>query len=153
MSEISENIKAILREEGVSAQCWKRLRDTWPEVPEQEIADARKDLAAAKKLVERFQDVRVVEVRTVPESCIALEDAERAMILGATKDARGGKDILYAAIRLGIGKTTIYRKLKQYHFNPVADNQAIGNSMLLKERVARLRAEADRLEQLLPEEA
>ena len=48
MSEIPENIKAILRGEGVSAQCYKRLKDAWPVVPEQEIAAARKDLAAVK---------------------------------------------------------------------------------------------------------
>ena len=153
MSEIPENIKAILREEGVSAQCWKRLKDAWPEVPEQEIADARKDLAAAKKLVERFRDAKVIEVRTVPEGCVTLEDAEKAMILAATKDALGWKDVLAAAARLGMGKTTLYRKFRQYGLSPVADNQAISHSMLLKERIARLRAEADRLEKLLPEEA
>ena len=153
MSEIPENIKAILKDEGVSAQCYKRLKDAWPVVPEQEIAAARKDLAAVKKSLDRFQDVRVVEVRTVPEGCVTLEDAERSMITAATKDACGGHDILAAAEELGMGKTTLYRKLKQYGLSPVRDNQAVTSLLLLKERIKRMRAEADRLEKLLPAES
>ena len=153
MSEIPENIKAILREEGLSAQCYKRLRDAWPAVPAQDILDARKDLAAAKKSLDRFRDVRVIEVRTVPEGCVTLEDAERAMIIAATQGAMSMKDILAAAKKLNMGKTTLYRKLKQYGLEPVADNQAVKSSMLMKERVKRLRAEADRLEKLLPAES
>ena len=152
MTEIPENIKAILKDEGVSAQCYKRLKDAWPEVPEQEIADARKDLLAAKKSLDRFRDVRVIEVRTVPEGCVTLEDAERSMIMGAIKDACTLRDILAAANRLGMGKTTLYRKLRQYGLTSVTDNQAVKSLMLTKERIKRLRAEADRLENLLPVE-
>ena len=149
MSKIPENIKAILRDEGVSAQCYKRLKDAWPSLPEQEIADARKDLLAAKKSLDRFQDVRVIEVRTVPEGCVTLEDAERAMIMAATQEAMSMKDILAAARKLDMGKTTLYRKLRKYGLSRVDDNQAVNSSMLLKERIKRLRAEADRLEKLL----
>ena len=155
MGKIPEPIHAILCQEGVSAQCWKRLKDAWPEAPEQEIADARQAVEAARKTLDRFkeaQEVRVFEIRTLPEECVTLEDAEKSLIVNATKDALGAKDILGAAAQLGIGKTTLYRKLKRYHLSPIADNKAISNSMLLKERIARLRAEADRLEGLLPKE-
>jgi DNA-binding NtrC family response regulator len=43
---------------------------------------------------------------------IPLEELERRAILQALHEAHGDK--LAAAHRLGIGKTTLYRKLKQY---------------------------------------
>ena len=173
MSEIPENIKAILRGEGVSAQCYKRLKDAWPEppsapeavpmppqpeaVPARTITAARKRLESAMRMLAtayRAQEkmVRVVEVRIIPEGCVTLKEAERAMIIAATKDALGMHDILAAAKRLGIGKTTLYRKLKEYGLNPVGDNQTVKSALLTKERIKRLRAEADRLEKLLPAE-
>ena len=173
MSEIPENIKAILRGEGVSAQCYKRLKDAWPEppiapeavpmppqpeaVPARTITAAWKRLESAMRMLAtayRAQEkmVRVVEVRTIPEGCVTLKEAERAMIIAATKDALGMHDILAAAKRLGIGKTTLYRKLKEYGLNPVGDNQTVKSAPLTKERIKRLRAEADRLEKLLPAE-
>ena len=182
MSEIPENIKAIFRGEGVSAQCYKRLKDAWPEppiapeavpmppqpeavpmppqpeaVPARTITAAWKRLESAMRMLAtayRAQEkmVRVVEVRTIPEGCVTLKEAERAMIIAATKDALGMHDILAAAKRLGIGKTTLYRKLKEYGLNPVGDNQTVKSAPLTKERIKRLRAEADRLEKLLPAE-
>ena len=59
--------------------------------------------AAAKKSLDRFRDVRVIEVRTVPEGCVTLEDAERAMIIAATQGAMSMKDILAAAKKLNMG--------------------------------------------------
>ena len=152
MNEIPENINSILRNEGVSAQCWKRLREAWPELPELVVEAARKDLLAAKKSLDRLWDVRVIDIRTLPEGCVTLEDAERAMIMAAVKDACGVHDILAAAEKLGMGKTTLYRKLRLYGLDPVGDHQAMKSSMLLKGKIMRLRAEADRLESLLPPE-
>lgn len=134
-SEIPNKIKAILRDEGVSAQCYKRLKDAWPEVPESEVAAARKELPEEKKILDRFL-----------EGYVTLKDAERAMIMAATKDAYSRHDIQVAANRLGMATTTLYRKLKQYRLNSVDDSQAV----ILKKRIEWMSAEADRLEKLLP---
>src|SRR3984893_6922449 len=55
----------------------------------------------------------------VPESdeLLPLEELERRAILRTLRQTRGDK--LAAARILGIGKTTLYRKLKQYHMEPV----------------------------------
>ena len=63
------------------------------------------------------------------------------------------KDILAAARKLDMGKTTLYQKLRTYGLSRVDDNQAVNSSMLLKERIKRMRAEAGRLESLLPPES
>jgi two-component system response regulator HydG len=47
-----------------------------------------------------------------PESVIPLEEMERQAILRALAGAGGDK--LLAARLLGIGKTTLYRKLRKY---------------------------------------
>lgn len=46
------------------------------------------------------------------DEVLPLEELERRAILGALREAGGDK--LIAARLLGIGKTTLYRKLKQY---------------------------------------
>jgi DNA-binding NtrC family response regulator len=55
----------------------------------------------------------------VPESdeLLPLEELERRAILRTLRQTSGDK--LAAARILGIGKTTLYRKLKQYHMEPV----------------------------------
>ena len=142
MSEIPENIEAILRDEGVSAQCWKRLRNVWSEppkplptlepskitpfpevIPKTVIIAARKKLIVAMKMLERSykeqeRPVHVVEVHLMPRDCVTLKDAEKAMIVAAVKDARFGSDILAAALRLDCGKTTLYRKMNEYGLHP-----------------------------------
>ena len=47
-----------------------------------------------------------------------MSDVEKQAILGAIKQLHGDK--LMAAKLLGIGKTTLYRKLKEYGENAVA---------------------------------
>ncbi len=56
----------------------------------------------------------------VPEKdeLLPLEELERRAILRTLRQTNGDK--LAAARILGIGKTTLYRKLKQYHMEPVA---------------------------------
>ena len=174
MSEIPENIKAILKNEGVSAQCYKRLKDAWPEapiapepvpmppqpeaVPAHTITAARKRLESAMRMLATAYKAQekitcVIEIRTVPDGCVTLKDAERAMIIAATKDALGTDDTLAAAEKLGMGKTTLYRKLRQYGLSPVQNNRAVKFAVPIEERIKRLRAEADRLEKLLPAES
>jgi len=55
---------------------------------------------------------------TLPESdeLVPLEELERRAIFRALRETSGDK--LAAARLLGIGKTTLYRKLKQYDANP-----------------------------------
>ena len=55
----------------------------------------------------------------VPESdeLLPLEELERRAVLRTLRQTSGDK--LAAARILGIGKTTLYRKLKQYHMEPV----------------------------------
>ena len=50
--------------------------------------------------------------RAGPETTVPLEELERRAIQRALREAGGDK--LAAARMLGIGKTTLYRKLKQY---------------------------------------
>jgi two-component system response regulator HydG len=57
-------------------------------------------------LIEELQEARII--------CIA--DLEKQAILGAVSLLNGDK--LAAARLLGIGKTTLYRKLKDYASNP-----------------------------------
>jgi transcriptional regulator of acetoin/glycerol metabolism len=44
-----------------------------------------------------------------------LEEVEKEAILAAVRETR---DVLKAAAALGIGKTTLYRKLHQYGYSP-----------------------------------
>ena len=53
------------------------------------------------------------------DEVLPLEELERRAILGAMREAGGDK--LIAARLLGIGKTTLYRKLKQYESNAQPD--------------------------------
>ena len=53
----------------------------------------------------------------LPEIC-SLRELERRAILQTLETVRGDK--LEAARRLGIGKTTLYRKLKEYETNQQA---------------------------------
>jgi len=52
------------------------------------------------------------------DELLPLEELERRAILRTLRQTTGDK--LAAARILGIGKTTLYRKLKQYHMEPVA---------------------------------
>jgi two-component system response regulator HydG len=62
----------------------------------------------------------------IPEKdeLLPLEELERRAILRMLRETSGDK--LAAARLLGIGKTTLYRKLKQYHMDhsPAADREA-----------------------------
>lgn len=58
----------------------------------------------------RFRDLN--QVRPSPEKLLCLEEAEKAAVRRALHYARGNKR--KAARLLGIGKTTLYRKLKQF---------------------------------------
>jgi DNA-binding NtrC family response regulator len=51
------------------------------------------------------------------DELLPLEELERRAILRTLRQSGGDK--LAAARILGIGKTTLYRKLKQYHMEPV----------------------------------
>jgi transcriptional regulator of acetoin/glycerol metabolism len=60
-----------------------------------------------------FQAFPKPEIKgTEQESIIPLEQVEKQAILHAIDVLKGDK--LQAARRLGIGKTTLYRKLKEY---------------------------------------
>jgi DNA-binding NtrC family response regulator len=48
---------------------------------------------------------------------LPIDELERRAILRTLRETSGDK--LAAARILGIGKTTLYRKLKQYHVEPV----------------------------------
>ena len=52
---------------------------------------------------------------SVEDSSAIIKDLERQAILGAIRTLNGDK--LQAAKLLGIGKTTLYRKLKEYGIN------------------------------------
>jgi two-component system response regulator HydG len=52
------------------------------------------------------------------DELLPLEELERRAILRTLRQTTGDK--LAAARILGIGKTTLYRKLKQYHMEPAA---------------------------------
>jgi two-component system response regulator HydG len=54
------------------------------------------------------------------DELLPLEELERRAILRALREAGGDK--LAAARILGIGKTTLYRKLKQYEAEAQASN-------------------------------
>jgi|SRR5580704_14323364 DNA-binding NtrC family response regulator len=54
-------------------------------------------------------------VSTLPEDTLCLDAIERKAILRALRETNGNK--LTAAQLLGIGKTTLYRKLKEYESN------------------------------------
>ena len=169
MAEIPEPIKAILREEGITPACWKRLRDAWPEPPEaaivsppvlqesrpiQEesplIAKCREDLRHARRVLEAATNFSVtmhkVEFCVAPTGCVTLADAEKAMIVAALQHSKGTNKIITAAEQLGIGKTTLYRKLKELGI------PRLGDSDTVRARIEKLRNELARLEKLLPEE-
>jgi len=63
---------------------------------------------------------RVAEPRHDPQTLATLQELEQRAILQALEATKG--DRLRAARLLGIGKTTIYRKLKEYGLEDVADS-------------------------------
>jgi DNA-binding NtrC family response regulator len=64
---------------------------------------------------------RAVESRPVPDEVVPLAVQERRAILDAIRKTAGDK--LTAAKLLGIGKTTLYRKLKEYGIaDPLSEN-------------------------------
>jgi two-component system response regulator HydG len=62
----------------------------------------------------------VAEPRHDPRALATLQELEQRAILQALEATKG--DRLRAARLLGIGKTTIYRKLKEYGLEDVADS-------------------------------
>jgi len=62
----------------------------------------------------------VGEPRHDPRTLATLQELEQRAILQALEATQG--DRLRAAKLLGIGKTTIYRKLKEYGLEDVADS-------------------------------
>ena len=58
--------------------------------------------------------------------CCVWAELERRAILGALRESSGDK--LAAARLLGIGKTTLYRKLKQYDSQPDAQGNHPANT-------------------------
>jgi two-component system response regulator HydG len=70
----------------------------------------------ADELPSTLQHVPARALNLTPESNAvrAMADIERDAILGALSQAKGDK--LLAAKWLGIGKTTMYRKLKEYAY-------------------------------------
>lgn len=148
MFEIPESIKAILREESVSARGWKRIRDEWQSaiaVLQPDIEACQRILDEADKLLHRFRNIQIIEIRTLPEQCVTLKDAEKAMAVQAINQV----GVLKSANMLGIGKTTLYRKLKQYGI----ERPPHPNSITVKAKIASLEAEIVRLRAQLPEEA
>ena len=65
-----------------------------------------------------LQQVRAQPVAAAPSTIRAIAEVEREAILEALQQVKGDK--LLAAKLLGIGKTTIYRKLKEYAFSAQA---------------------------------
>jgi DNA-binding NtrC family response regulator len=63
-------------------------------------------------LPDRISDARRTATSELPEAIVPVAELERRAILGAIAALNGDK--LSAAKRLGIGKTTLYRKLKVY---------------------------------------
>jgi two-component system response regulator HydG len=57
--------------------------------------------------------------RRTGEAIVSIADMERQAILGTIRQLKGDK--LMAAKLLGIGKTTLYRKLKEYGLGEVGD--------------------------------
>ena len=150
MREIPEPIRSILRDEGLSAACWKRLKDAWPEPPkapkasDEVIAAAHADLLSARDELRKVEEkARVIEIRTLPEGCITLKDAERSMIASAIRDSRSWKETLAATRRIGISTSAFYRKLKLYGLSPLS------TSYSMKRKIKRLQDENERLEKLL----
>lgn len=147
MSDIPESIKAILREESVSARGWKRIRDEWQSaiaVIRPDIEACQRILDEAEKLLLEFSDIQIIEIRTLPEQCVTLKDAEKAMTVQAINQV----GVLKSAKMLGIGKTTLYRRLKQYGI----ERPPIQDSIALKAKIASLEAWIVRLRAQLPEE-
>jgi two-component system response regulator HydG len=67
------------------------------------------DLPAA---ISQLQGTNVSEAGTNPDKIMPMSELERQTILNAIAQLNGDK--LKAARMLGIGKTTLYRKLKEY---------------------------------------
>ena len=61
----------------------------------------------------QVEDLPIMKGPQFPEKIIPLREVERRAIQNALTVARGDK--LVAARLLGIGKTTMYRKLRNYH--------------------------------------
>jgi two-component system response regulator HydG len=69
-----------------------------------------------------MRDCETATIEALPpseERVITIEEMEKSAILGAIERLHGDK--LMAARQLGIGKTTLYRKLKEYGINELPD--------------------------------
>jgi two-component system response regulator HydG len=73
--------------------------------PLQQLSEQRRTQAAAAVEVGRNPRLTSGQIQSIAEM-------ERAAILGTIRQLKGDK--LLAAKLLGIGKTTLYRKLKEY---------------------------------------
>jgi len=147
MPELPESIKAILKAEGVSVGCWKRMRVAWDSLPvPPDTETCQRILDEAEKLLREFSNIQIIEIRTLPEKCATVADAEKAVILSA---ANRSQNWLEACRKAGIGKTTLYRKLAQYGVDRPRRPQMV---FKVARRIAVLQAEIDQLKKLLPEE-
>ncbi|HEY7855314.1 MAG TPA: sigma-54 dependent transcriptional regulator [Terriglobales bacterium] len=101
----------------------RMMRYEWPgnvreleNCVERTLAFAAGPVCMADELPSTLQHVPARALNLTPESNAvrAMADIERDAILGALSQAKGDK--LLAAKWLGIGKTTMYRKLKEYAY-------------------------------------
>jgi two-component system response regulator HydG len=93
------------------------LRSSGPELAASDLPENVIDFFRAK---EATHDGSLIGADTetesaMPEMMIPLADAERRLILGTVQ--RLGGNAQAAAVVLGIGKTTVYRKLKEYQLS------------------------------------
>ncbi|MGH9392697.1 MAG: sigma-54 interaction domain-containing protein, partial [Terriglobales bacterium] len=82
----------------------------------------RLEAADLPSYLQQLRPRPVASVAAEPNSIRAISDLEREAILDALQQVKGDK--LLAARLLGIGKTTLYRKLKEYAFAAQAGGTA-----------------------------
>jgi DNA-binding NtrC family response regulator len=77
-----------------------------------QLQDFRLQQGPAIEVVEEAVSERREVMGTAQDGIVSIADMERHAILGTIRQLKGDK--LMAAKLLGIGKTTLYRKLKEY---------------------------------------
>lgn len=145
MNELPDSIKAILKAEGVSVLCWKRMRDAWAALPASPNVDAcQRILDEANRLLADLSGSRILEIRTLPESCETLKEAEKAVIVSAVSRAGSYQEVCR---RTGMGKSTLFRKLREFGLSsPSRMRMALDAGA----KIAAFEAEIARLRKLLP---
>lgn len=128
---LPEPIKAALRNEGLSAAAWKRLRDAWRGLVPMALRDeCVAALAEARKIA-----CTGVEVNTLPTPCRTVKEATIAVYVAALSEGTDLKDV---AARLGIGKTTLYRNLHAFGLEHLMARGPQAELLRLRRRVAEL---------------